>query len=84
MSLMKSARDLNVKMTVPVGVNAKVADEGYPVVPVRLGFHHGKKVCTTAWQLSPDQLTLLIENGGLFEVHIIGDSMPPIAVQIAG
>jgi hypothetical protein len=55
-----------------------------PGIPVRLGRHGGRDVITTAWKLTPDQLTMLIENGGIFEVHLMVEEMVPIAVQIAG
>jgi hypothetical protein len=77
-------KDINVIMTMPVGANATFVAEGIAGVPMRIGEHGGKRVITTAWKLTPDQLTLLIENGGVFEIHLMTKDMVPVAVQIAG
>jgi hypothetical protein len=83
MSILKvSAPDINVEMVVPQGAVPRVP--GGPTFPVRRSEERdGRTALTTCWRLTPRQIEMLLENGGFFEVHLMADHHPPIAVQVA-
>lgn len=74
--------DRRIFPTAVKGQNHVFGGEGILRLPVRVGKQAGQSVMTTAWRLTEDQIALLIQSGGIVEITLMGDTHPPIAVQV--
>lgn len=67
----------------PKGISEEECDHLITVVgELRGGAWDGVRSLTSYWELSKEELDYLIKNDGLIELIVLGNSQPPVALNV--